>query len=357
MRPENEEQLADAIRAANGPLAIRGGATRGISVEGEALDTAGLTGIRLYEPGALTMVAGAGTPMADIETALAEAGQMLPFEPYDLAGITGAAGQSTIGGVFATNASGPRRVQVGAARDFLLGVRFVDGSGEVIKNGGRVMKNVTGYDLVKLMAGSYGTLGVLSEVSFKVLPRPERVGTLSATIGTIDDAVATMTTATSSPYDVSGAWYDPRQGVVTIRVEGFDGSVAYRLDRLGSLLARFGSWDVGQDDGAAGQLDFLEGSDGDIWRISCRPTDAPSLAARLGEMARRYDWAGGRIWVVAPAGTDLRAQLGEYAGHATVIRGTAHPRFEPEPGGVAHLSAGLRKKFDPRGILNPGLMG
>ncbi len=170
LKPESEEQLAEMVRGANGPLSVRGGGTRHMPGDGEALTTSGLTGITLYEPGALTLVALAGTPMAVVEKALAKEGQRLPFEPMDHRALLGTKGTPTIGGAVAMNVSGPRRVQAGACRDSLIGVRFVDGEGTVIKNGGRVMKNVTGYDLVKLMAGARGSLGVLSEVSFKVLP-------------------------------------------------------------------------------------------------------------------------------------------------------------------------------------------
>ncbi len=158
MRPESEAELAEMLRRAEAPVVVRGGGTRGVGRPGtgEVLETGGLSGITLYEPGALTLVAGAGTPLAEIEAALAAEGQRLPFEPGDMRGLLGGEGRSTIGGVVAANASGPRRLQAGACRDSLIGVRFVDGAGVVVKNGGRVMKNVTGYDLVKLMAGSLG---------------------------------------------------------------------------------------------------------------------------------------------------------------------------------------------------------
>ena len=184
MKPTSEAELADAIRAsaAKGTkLHIRGGGTRaglGHGVTGQLVDTTGLKGVALYEPGALTIVAAAGTPLETIEKTLAKEGQRLPFEPMDHRALYGTNGKSTIGGVVAANVSGPRRIQAGACRDSLIGVRFVDGEGTVIKNGGRVMKNVTGYDLVKLMAGSHGTLGVLSEVAFKVLPMPEAGATV-----------------------------------------------------------------------------------------------------------------------------------------------------------------------------------
>ena len=191
--PATEDELADVVRAAAAagrPLAIEGGGTRGIghAVEGDRLSTAALTGITLYEPGALTLVVRAGTPLAEVEAALAAEGQMLPFEPWDARALTGSNGVPTVGGMVAVNAAGPRRMQAGACRDSLIGVRFVDGTGAVVKNGGRVMKNVTGLDLVKLMAGSHGTLGVLTEVGFKVLPRPEATATL--VLEGLDDATA-----------------------------------------------------------------------------------------------------------------------------------------------------------------------
>ena len=179
MRPASEAELAELVAGSKGPLVVRGGGTRTLGhAVGEVLETGGLSGVELYEPGALTLVARAGTPLAQVDAVLAAERQRLSFDPPDLRALLGRNGVSTLGGVVAANASGPRRVQSGAARDALLGVRFVDGSGTVIKNGGRVMKNVTGYDLVKLLAGSRGTLGVLTEVSFKVQAMPEAEATL-----------------------------------------------------------------------------------------------------------------------------------------------------------------------------------
>ncbi|GHE05625.1 2-hydroxy-acid oxidase [Defluviimonas sp. 20V17] len=369
MKPASEAELAEAVRGAAGPLVLRGGGTRSIGrpVRGEVLETGGLSGIRLYEPGALTLVAGAGTPLAEIEAVLAAEGQRLPFEAPDMRGLLGTQGESTIGGVVAANASGPRRVQAGACRDSLIGVRFVDGAGTVVKNGGRVMKNVTGYDLVKLLAGSHGTLGVLSEVSFKVLPVPETAAGLIVSVADPAAAVRAMAVAMASPYEVTGAAWLPGTGVV-LRIEGFAASVSYRAGKLTGLLAEFGT--VEAESGAeavaarwAAIRDVvpLQGGTGDIWRLSVKPSDAPGVLARLGAEAVMLDWAGGLIWARAAAGEDLRARMGAQ-GHATLVRADAGTRvriapFHPEPGPLAAIAAGLRAKFDPRGILNPGIMG
>ena len=327
------------------------------------LETSGLSGIRLYEPGALTLVAGAGTPLAEVEAALAEANQRLAFEPMDHRAVLGTGGAPTIGGVVAANVSGPRRVQAGACRDFLLGVRFVDGRGVAVKNGGRVMKNVTGYDLVKLLCGSWGTLGVLSEVSLKVLPAAETQAALRIDCGGLDAAVAAMSAALGSPWEVSGAASDGA-GVVSLRIEGFAESVRYRAERLAGVLAKFGAVEMLDDPEAhwVGLRDLaaFHGLPGDLWRISVKPGEAPGVVAGLGAERVQLDWGGGLIWALAEPGSDLRARMG-VAGHATLMRAGAETRarlgmFHPEPPALAAISAGLRAKFDPRGILNPGLM-
>ncbi len=367
MRPVNEAELAEAIRGANGPLHIRGGGTRRIgAATGEVLETGGLAGVSLYEPGALTLVAGAGTPLAEVEALLAGERQRLPFEVPDLRGLLGRGGESTLGGVAAANASGPRRVQVGACRDALLGVRFVDGRGDVIKSGGRVMKNVTGYDLVKLLAGSWGTLGVISEVSVKVQAVPEAEATLSAPMA-IGPAVAAMAAGLGSPYDLSGAAWCA--GAVRLRLEGMAGSVAYRSERLAAHLG--GDWQVvtgaasaalwrevrdvlplqSVDGPEEGLTDGLAGAP--VWRVSVKPSDAVALLVGL-EGAALLDWGGGLVWYRGAG--DLRGRAAALGGHATLVRG-AGVAFHPEAPAVACLAAGLRATFDPRGILNTGLMG
>jgi glycolate oxidase FAD binding subunit len=360
MQPRDEAELSEMVRGANGPLVLRGGGTRTLGVAaGEVLDLSGLSGISLYEPGALTLAAGAGTPLAQIEEALAAERQRLAFEVPDLRGLLGRGGASTLGGVAAANASGPRRVQVGACRDHLLGLRFVNGLGVAVKSGGRVMKNVTGLDLVKLLAGSQGTLGLITEVALKVQAVPEAQVTLVARRG-LDDGLAALRSALGSPFDVSGAAY--ADGAALIRVEGMAGSVAYRAGALRNRLG--GDWDV--EDGAdlwraVRDVSAFAGADGAVWRVSVKPSDAGAVIAALAGVAHKamFDWGGGLVWLLLAEGLDVRARLA--AGHATLVRalpGMGHiPVFQPEPPGVAALTRGLRARFDPRGILNAGMMG
>lgn len=359
----NETELSGAIADATGPLRIVGGGTRpiGTPADGTILSTAALRGITLYEPGALTLVAQAGTPIAEIEAALDAENQRLAFEPMDHRALLGTNGTPTIGGVVAANVSGPRRIAVGACRDFMLGVRFVDGAGQIVKNGGRVMKNVTGYDLVKLLTGSYGTLGVLTEVSLKVLPKPETSATLSISGQDIAQAVATMSSALGSPFEITGAAYrSDNEGQTLLRIEGFEKSIAYRTEQLKDRLKSFGDIDVVTEDpwSDIANVTAFAGSDADVWRISVRPSDAPAVAASLPSQSQiMLDWGGGLIWAAVPAGSDVRSGLGAIKGHATLIRGVADvPTFQPEPTPLAAISAGLRAKFDPRGILNTGIM-
>ncbi len=364
MRPETEAELAELVAALDGPVRIIGGGTRGVAGPEAELNTAGLRGVTLYEPGALTLVARAGTPVAEIEAALEAEGQQLAFEPMDHRGLLRTTGEPTIGGVVAANISGPRRVQAGACRDFLLGVRYVDGRGQVIKNGGRVMKNVTGYDLVKLMAGSWGTLGVLSEVSLKVLPRPEAQATLAVQVADARAAVGVMSAALKSPFEVNGAAYDPAAGQAFLRIEGFSESVAYRIGQLRQILGGESAelaepaacWRALRD------VRAFHDQEGDVWRLSVKPGDAPDVIARLDAEQILCDWGGGLIWALLPNGTDLRARLGEFDGHATLVRADAATmealgRFQPAVETIQALTKGIRQKFDPRGLFNPGLMG
>lgn len=281
-----------------------------------------------------------------------------------------------IGGVVAANVSGPRRIQAGACRDFLLGVRMVDGQGQILKNGGRVMKNVTGYDLVKLMAGSFGTLGVLSEVSFKVQPAAELVGVLLINGLTDDRATEAMAQALGSPFDVTGAAHTPSgiddHPVTMIRLEGFEDSVRYRAEKLRDALREFGEIAIETDPERtrAGwkwvrDVETFHGKSGDVWRISVKPSDGQEVAQRLRaawDTEILYDWGGGLVWARVPEGSDVRAKLAGVPGHARIERASGDTRralgvFGSEGPILDQLQGSLRARFDPRGILNPGLMG
>ncbi|KGJ15593.1 FAD-binding protein [Paracoccus sanguinis] len=348
MRPESEAELAAMIRGASDALTPVGGGTRLAPGEGQGvrLETGGLSGVILYEPAALTLVARAGTPLSEIEAALAAEGQRLAFEPPRFAG-------STIGGVIAANASGPRRVKDGAARDSALGVRFVDGRGEVIQSGGRVMKNVTGYDLVKLMAGSRGRLGVLTEVSLKTQPIPPAAATLALPGLGAGAAIPALTAALTGPWDVTGAGWLPGHGAL-IRIEGLAGSVAGRAESLSARLAAWGEVTRREDDpwrlldpnipgsGAAPR------SGGALWRISCRPSEAALLLDRLPE-PMSLDWGGGLIRVALPAGET--PDLTGTRAIATRLTGATPLSLPPMAPAVAALNEGLRAEFDPRGLF------
>ena len=254
----------------------------------------------------------------------------------------------------------------GACRDCLIGVRFVDGTGTIVKNGGRVMKNVTGYDLVKLMAGARGTLGVMTEVAFKVLPGAAASGDVVLRGLAPARAVAAMAAAMGTPYGVSAAAHDPQAGKTRLRIEGLEASVAYRVERLRDALAAFGEATLvreGSRDAWAAIRDAqgFAGGAGDLWRVSVTPSAGPRVVAALGAGRWLMDWAGGLVWAETEAGRDLRADLAGIRGHATLVRASAetHARLgtlQPEPAPLARIGADLRARFDPRGILNPGAM-
>mgnify|MGYP001160808763 FL=1 len=365
-QPKTEAEVAQVIRETNRGLSIFGGGTRGVCERGgNSLETKGLSGIIDYQPGALTMIAQAGTPLKEIAAALNQEGQRLPFEPIDSQAMLALGGSPTVGGAFAANISGPRRIQVGAARDFLLGVRFVDGSGNILKSGGSVMKNVTGYDLVKLLAGSYGTLGVITQVAFKVLPIAETQSTLI--LEGLDDetAIDALTTAMNSPFDVSGAAHAPSEKQTYLRIEGFNESVLYRTEKLQAHLKKFGEAQVANASQSESlwskirNVDVFADKDADIWKLSVKPTAAPKIVSAIGFNQHLYDWSGGLIWGSLPKGSNPRQPLSKFGGHATRVRGKSGsiPKFQPQSPLVADLSEKIRSKFDPRGILNAGLMG
>ena len=387
--PREEKELAELIAwAAGGGEALevvaRGSKrTLGRPVEApHLLDVSAFAGIRSYEPEELVLTAGAATPMAEITEALESAQQMLAFEPGDWATALGAvAGRQTLGGVLACNLAGPRRIKFGAARDHLLGFRAVSGRGEAFKAGGRVVKNVTGYDLCKLMAGSYGTLAVMTEVSVKVLPRPEETRSLRLADLDATRAVAVMTKALNSAHEVSGAAHFPAglagsSASTLLRVEGPGSSVEARGAALRRELAEFGAGDILRAEEAQApwvslaSLGFFPDHGGRIvWRLSVAPQAGPAVAATIsrGLDARWvFDWGGGLLWLETAADGDggaavVRAAVAAVGGHATLIRAPAAlradtPVFEPPPAPLRALTARVKDSFDPRRILNPGRM-
>ncbi len=393
--PASEEEAAAIIRAhaqEGRALAISGGDTRsgfGNAVEAEArMRSIALSGIVAYNPGEMVMTARAGTPIAEVEAALAENGQMMAFEPMDHRALMGTSGEPTIGGVFAANVSGPRRFVAGAARDSLLGIRFVNGKGEIVKAGGRVMKNVTGLDLVKLLSGSHGTLGFLTEVTFRVPPRAKTEETV--VISGLNDAEAAnaMAAAMALPVEVSGAAHLPLtvtwkflggelpEGEATVlRIEGLPGSVDARADKLLSAMVPFGhAARLGQT--ASRQLwqeirdvaPYADQTQRPVWRVSVAPDIGHQLVAALRLEAgvdAFYDWQGGLVWMRMEADpeADLLRRFVKAlgGGHTTLIRAPAGARaaisaFHPEEEAVALLSRRVKESFDPAGILNPGKM-
>ena len=397
MRPIDEREFARVLAEAHAsktPLEVLGAGSK--QAIGRPMQTAAsvssraMRGITLYEPTEMVMAARTGTPLSQVETALAERGQMLAFEPVDYGPMLGGeAAQATIGGVFAANVSGARRVAIGAARDHLLGIRGVNGRGEIFKSGGRVMKNVTGYDLCRGLAGSWGTLAVLSEVTFKVLPAPEDTATLLL-LGLPDDiAVEVLCTAMASPFEVTGAVHlqaplatrlehtglkGEGESVTALRLENFAKSVAYRRGRLKELLKVYGDIHELERDtsllfwGELRRLSVLRGI-APVWRISTTPTAGPKVVAAISaymECRAFYDWSGGLIWAeVLPTtdagAADVRRVIASHGGHATLVRAATQVRaavevFQPLEAGPAKLSRRLKSAFDPAGILNPGRM-
>jgi len=368
--PSSEAEMAEYIadrRDASTPLQVIGGGTRLITSNSgggaQRLSTRSLNGVVTYEPGALTLVVRTGTAIEEIEKLLAGEGQALAFEPMDHRSLMGTSGSPTIGGVVACNVSGPRRTLVGACRDHLLGVRFIDGRGRIVKNGGRVMKNVTGLDLSKLLCGSYGTLGVLTEVALKTLPVAETEQTLAFKNISLNEASRMFASALSTPFEVSGAAFV--SGSAWLRIEGFSRQVAYRRERL---LNMFRQSEIEVEDVTASRrlwrdlrdLRHFAGSDLPVWRILVKPTDAPMVASALEALGGSVslDWGGGLIWYAGEASSaDIRRA--SHPGQALLVRrGTASDFkvFPRESESVSRLSCALRKTFDPAGILNPGLM-
>lgn len=401
-RPTEDAQVCDVVAWAvseDTPIEVLGHGTKsglGRAVNLSAtLDTSDLAGITYYEASELAVGARAGTPMAEIEEALAQQDQQLAFEPPDLGPLFGApAGEATIGGVVACNLSGPRRVKAGAARDHFLGASAVSGRAELFKSGGRVVKNVSGYDLCKVLAGSYGTLAVLTDITLKVLPAPKKTRTILAFGLGDSEAISVLGEAARSTFEPSGLAHMPAPisahsdvsyvagagaSVTAVRVEGTEASVLYRCERLRELLGRRGAVEElhGRNSaalwrGLGNVTPFVAATDRAVWRLSVPPAAAAAIVAGIAsacDVKWFYDWAGGLIWLsVAPGEDDggagaIRGALARagQGGHATLVRGDADLRariavFQPQPAPLAALSARLKTQFDPRGVLNPGRM-
>jgi len=385
IKPRDAKELRQAVEWALGEgvtLDVRGEGSKlalGQPMQcAQVLDLSGLSGIVDYAPEELVVTLRAGTPMREVEALLAQRNQMLAFEPPDMGPLLGRApGQGTLVGAAMGNLAGSRRLSAGAARDHLLGFSGVNGRGEGFKSGGRVMKNVTGYDLSKVLAGSWGTLAVLDEVSVKVLPAPDQTATLML-LG-LDDAAAVraMCAAMGSPHEVSGAAHLP--GRTALRLEGVAPSVEARLKGLRELMKDAGARmeELGTLESRAFWREVRDvvplkaAPDAMVWKISCPPTEGPAILERI--KAQRpavqafYDWSGGLIWLALPPSADadhtiVRGALGATGGHATLIRApeavrAAVPVFQPQSPALAALAARVKESFEPKGLFNPGRMG
>ena len=318
----------------------------------------------------------AGTPIPEIEAALAEKGQHLIAEPPDTRALFGAQAPATLGGIVAANLSGPRRIAWGAMRDHVLGIRFVNGTGEVLRSGGRVLKNVTGLDLCKLLAGSYGTLGVMTEVTLKVLPAPQTQASIVLRVADVAAGVRALSAGLGSPYGVSGAALMPDESGATalLRIEDFAPSVEYRAGRLVQDLAPHGEARIaGAEESRAlwaGIRDArpLEAQEGEaVWRISVRPSAGPGVveAARAVGGRALLDWGGGLAWVAGPASAAAHAAMAAAAaasgGSCTLFRAPEALRLAvavlpEEAAPLAAIGRRVKAALDPAGILNPGRM-
>ena len=388
--PAEVAALVAEAAAKRTPLSITGLASKtalGRPVKNAGrLDLSRLAGVTFYEPEELVFSALAGTPVETIDSLLAANAQELPFEPMSFAALYGT-GPGTLGGAIMANVSGPRRIKAGAARDFVLGIKAVSGRGEAFKAGGRVVKNVTGYDLSRGLAGSFGTLAVATEITLKVLPRAETSVTLLLENLDPGRAVEALCAAMGAPVEVSGAAHLPpgaakTQGFATaitaLRLEGFAPSIAERYERLAGLLKSYAParrlaapasqtlWRAIRD-----VTPLAEPRDKIIWRISVAPTSGPKVAAAINSAypaEALFDWSGGLVWLALDPCADaaagfIRQTIAQHGGgHATLVRAPVETRaripvFEPQPAALATLSRRLKEAFDPFGILEPRRIG
>jgi glycolate oxidase FAD binding subunit len=399
LEPSDAKQIAEMISwvVAEGDTLeiVAGGTKRALGrpmKTDHVLDVSRLNGIVEYEAAELVLTAQPGEPLASINAELAKKRQMLAFEPPDWRSLLGAEGEPTLGGVIACNLAGPRRVRAGSARDYVLGFSAVNGFGEIWKAGGKVVKNVTGYDMCKLQAGAYGTLSALTELTVKVMPKPETACTI-VLHGLADDvAIPTLANALNSPFEVSGAAHLPasaaRRSKVSVvaaglgaatamRLEGPRPSVVYRTTALESLVGRGVRLNEAETEAfwseIGGVQPFLAQGSRIVWRLCPTPSQAPSVThsilSALQSAEFYFDWGGGLIWLnldSEEAGPDagagiVRPVVKTAGGHATLVVApeavrASVPVFEPLSAGLAQLTARVKSGFDPRGVLNPGRM-
>ena len=354
------------------------------------LNLSGLTGVKNYEPSELILTARPGTALKDLTTQLSEHGQELAFEPPDYGAFFGKeSNTATLGGAIACNLSGPRRIRAGAARDHFLGMEAINGRGEFFKAGGKVVKNVTGYDLCKLIAGSYGTLALLTEATVKVLPKAEKIRTVLVSALTHKTALSVFQKILSGPNEPSGLAHLPADiakrskvdlvsntglPVTAIRIEGPTPSVIQRTKDLMAALAEYG--DVEELHAHRSRMlwkeigdlsPFVENQTSTIWRIIVPPSQAGLVIDNLSDMfeiAWYFDWAGGLIWVESDDGyadnvhTGIRNCVAKVSGQSTLIRGSSTLRasvevFEPLPKPIFQLNYRVKQAFDPNAIFNP----
>ncbi len=397
--PETEAEAADVVRAAlseSQAIRILGSGSKqgwGAPVAAEVdLGLSALRGIESYEPEEMVLTAKAGTAMAEIEQVLSAKDQTLAFEPPDLGPLYGGvAGSGTLGGIIACNLSGPARIRSGAARDHVLGLDAIGGRGEKFHSGGRVVKNVTGFDLSKVMAGSFGTLGVMTSITVRALPASEKLRTVLIFGLDWEQAVEAMGAALRSPHDINGAAHLPvnaaalskvgymsgaQRPVTALRIEGPGPSAAARCAALRELLVPFGDTEElhGHNSGILWRevrdvADLLPDAGACIWRLSVPPASGAVVTEALiaGTGAEAFmDWGGGLIWLSLAPGLDadagtVRAAIAECGGHATLMRApeamrAAVPVFQPEDAITEQIAAQLKGVFDPAWIFNPGRM-
>jgi glycolate oxidase FAD binding subunit len=369
LAPRDATDVEEILRTHTGAIEPLGGGSKravGPPVDADVLDLSALAGIVDYEPAELVLTAHAATPLSDIEAAVAAHGQRLAFEPPDVGPLLATSGEmigaQTLGGVLATNLAGSRRVTAGAARDHFLGCSAVTGDGVAFKAGGKVVKNVTGYDLPKLLAGSWGTLAIMTVVTVRVVPRPETETTLVVPIREPEPALAVLERALASPNDVSAAAFDPVRGAA-LRIEGFEASVRARI---AGVLDAVGRPEVDLIEAAESRLFW--GATGAaealrpwpfVWRLSVPPADAARVVTALAPEQYLLDWGGGLVWAAFSSLDSDHVRAAVREGHATLWKASrAHrgtePVFHPQPPALVEAAERIKAAFDPMGRLSPG---